>query len=202
MILFLFCTYGNEQMNIISGTARNLELADLPDSAVRPTAVRARKALFDSIGVFAGKTVLDLFSGSGALALEAASRGASTVVMVENDPAHVACIRENCRRVTAAGADAEKLILEFDALFPQRYLPKLPALPDLIFADPPYADSSKFFHRLLSDETFVTELSGSRLIWEVPDTPGALGEFMEHPALSDVTIRRFGGTFFLLGTIK
>ena len=118
-------------MNIISGTARNLELADLPDSAVRPTAVRARKALFDSIGIFAGKTVLDLISGSGALALEAASRGAAAVIMVENDPAHVDCIRENCRRVTAAGAAAEKLILEFDALFPERYLAKISDRPDI-----------------------------------------------------------------------
>ena len=189
-------------MNIISGTARNLELADLPDSAVRPTAVRARKALFDSIGIFAGKTVLDLFSGSGALALEAASRGAAAVIMVENDPAHVDCIRENCRRVTAAGAAAEKLILEFDALFPERYLAKISDRPDIIFADPPYADSGQYFHQLLSDNAFLTALSGSRLIWEIPDTPGALGEFMEHPALNDVAIRLFGGTFFLLGTIK
>lgn len=189
-------------MNIISGTARNLELADLPDSAVRPTAVRARKALFDSIGIFSGLTVLDIFSGSGALALEAASRGADTVIMVENDPAHVDCIRENCRRVTAAGAETEMLILEFDALFPERYQGKIPRQPDIVFADPPYAESGKFFRRLLGSKSFLTMLNGSRLIWEIPDTPGALGEFMEHPALDNVSLRRFGGTIFLLGTIK
>ena len=64
-------------MNIIAGSARNLILADLPDQEVRPTAIRSRKALFDSLGAMEGLGVLDLCSGSGAIALEAASRGAA-----------------------------------------------------------------------------------------------------------------------------
>ena len=65
-------------MRIIAGIARNIELAAPPGIGVRPTAVRARKALFDSIGSrLAGSVVLDLCAGSGALALEAASRGAA-----------------------------------------------------------------------------------------------------------------------------
>jgi 16S rRNA (guanine966-N2)-methyltransferase len=57
-------------MKIIAGCARNAELLSPPDIGVRPTAVRSRKALFDSIGVrLNGAAVLDLFSGSGALGL-------------------------------------------------------------------------------------------------------------------------------------
>ena len=126
-------------MRIIAGTARNLELAAVPDCEVRPTAVRARKALFDSLGSWSNLVVLDLFSGTGALALEAASRGAARIVMVENDPAHQACIRENCRRVAASGAGAEMLLAECDAMRPERYLDRLTDAPDIVFADPPYA---------------------------------------------------------------
>ena len=54
-------------MNIISGISRNLELSVIPDDGVRPTSIRARKALFDSLGDFSKAVVLDLFSGSGAL---------------------------------------------------------------------------------------------------------------------------------------
>ena len=73
-------------MNIISGKARRILLTVPKGMAVRPTSVRARKALFDSLGDFSGANVVDLFSGSGSLGLEAASRGAAKVVMVENLP--------------------------------------------------------------------------------------------------------------------
>ena len=62
-------------MNIIAGAARNLELLSPPDMEIRPTTGRARKALFDSLGPLDGLGVLDLCAGSGAAALEAASRG-------------------------------------------------------------------------------------------------------------------------------
>ena len=70
-------------MNIIAGIARGVELS-VPDTMqVRPTSGRARKALFDSLGDFSGLHILDLFSGSGALALESASRGAAAITMLE-----------------------------------------------------------------------------------------------------------------------
>lgn len=189
-------------MRIISGTARNLELDAPADWEVRPTAIRARKALFDSLGDFSGMTVLDLFSGTGALALESASRGAAAVVMVENDPRHLACIRENCRRVAAAGTESRMTVLDFDALVPARYLDRLPAPPDLVFADPPYARSGACFRTLTSDAGFRAKLSGARIVWEIPDTPGAMGDFMGNEALNGTEFRRFGGTMFLLGRIK
>ena len=76
-------------MQIIAGKARSLELSAPPGIGVRPTAGRSRKALFDSIGgALAGSCVLDLFSGSGALALEAASRGAAVLWMASQLQMH------------------------------------------------------------------------------------------------------------------
>ncbi len=189
-------------MNIIAGSARNLALAEVPDCGVRPTAARARKALFDSLGSFAGTTVLDLFAGTGALALESASRGAAKAFMVECDTAHISCIRENCRRVAAAGAAAELVILDFDVMHPERYLKKLDTAPDIVFADPPYAESGKFFRELMANPAFRTALQGSKIVWEIPDTPGAMADFMGCDALEECSFRRFGGTFFLLGKMK
>ena len=189
-------------MNIISGTARNLALAGLPDCGIRPTSVRARKALFDSLGSFADLTVLDLFSGSGALALESASRGAAKIFMVEKDPDHIACIRENCRRVAASGAQSEMTVMEFDVLHTGRYLAGLKDKIDIVFADPPYAESGKFFRTLMADPDFRRFLQGSLLVWEIPDTPGAMADFMNCENLENNSFRRFGGTFFLLGRIK
>ena len=189
-------------MNIIAGCARNLQLSDLPDCEVRPTSGRARKALFDSLGELSGAGVLDLCSGSGALALEAASRGAAWAAMVEIDQAHVECIRENCRRITAAGAETNLLILNFDICSCRRYLPQLPGKPDIILADPPYAISAKLFNTLAADQAFTAFNSGAKLIWEIPDTPGAMGEFINAPHLKSSQFRRFGSTVFLHGEIK
>ena len=189
-------------MNIIAGTARNLRLTDLPGSEVRPTAVRARKALFDSLGNFDGLGVVDLCSGSGALALEAASRGAEWVFMVENNPRHLECIRENCRRVTATGVTTKMIISEFDILNFSRYSHHIPGKADLIFADPPYAKSAEFFHKLAADREFTAVMQGTMLIWEIPDTPGAAGDFMPADFLDKMQFRRFGGTIFLTGVIK
>lgn len=189
-------------MNIIAGSARNLLLAGLPDSEVRPTAIRARKALFDSLGSFDGLGVLDLCSGSGALALESLSRGAAWGAMVEKNPAHIECIKENCRRVNAAGCQGEMLILEFDILNFSRYSYQLPGVPDLIFADPPYAFSAEIFQTLMQNQDFLSFCKGAKLIWEIPDTPGAMGGFINIPALKDPQFRRFGGTIFLSGTIQ
>ena len=189
-------------MNIISGTARNLQLADLPGMEVRPTSGRARKSLLDSLGDFSNCGVLDLCSGSGALALESASRGAAWAAMVEKDPLHVECIRENCRRVAAAGCETDLIILDFDMLNFQRYSRQLPDRPDYIFADPPYAISAELFHKIIENEDFINFNHQAKIIWEIPDNPGAMGQFINIPALTQSQFRRFGKTVFLTGIIK
>lgn len=188
-------------MQIIAGIARNIILNVPAGLEVRPTAARSRKALFDSLGDFSGCNVLDLFSGSGALALEAASRGAAAITMVELEPRHLRVIGENLARVQKAGVQCKANLLNCSALEPRRY--SIPAgSPDLILADPPYPRSAEFFGRLMRDEFFRMHFAGARLVWELPDTPGAVGLFLEASGLAEMEIRKFGSTSFLLGKVQ
>ena len=184
-------------MNIISGTARNLVLAELPDNGIRPTAIRARKALFDSLGDFAGCGVLDLCAGSGALALEAASRGARRVVMVEKHPQHCKIIQSNIRLAEKTGIPGEIALIQSDILACCNYERDLLSS-DYIFADPPYAVSAELLGKLLHDPLFLSALSnGSRVIWELPDMPGSAGDFLlATPDAENWQLRKLGGSTF------
>jgi 16S rRNA (guanine966-N2)-methyltransferase len=106
-----------------------------PGDSTRPTADRVREALFSMLasrlGSFEGLQVADLFAGSGALGLEALSRGAAHCVFVENDRRAVDCIRAN---IAALGAPAEVLARSAEHA-------ALPAPADLAFLDPPYGSS-------------------------------------------------------------
>lgn len=121
-------------MRITGGTVRGLKLISPRISGVRPMTERARKALFDILGPrVCGAKVLDLFSGTGALGLEALSRGAEEVVFAEASPRMVKVILENLER---AGFQKKARVLK--AQLP-RDLKRLPEGPyDLIFITPPY----------------------------------------------------------------
>lgn len=125
-------------MRIIAGTWRGRPIAAPPGQATRPTADRVRETLFSMLasrlGSFEELRVADLFAGSGALGLEALSRGAASVTFVENDPRSTAVLRANVEKL---GARDRVRILAGSALS----LP--PSEPfDLVFADPPYAPGS------------------------------------------------------------
>lgn len=119
---------------IIAGQARGRKI-DVPPVGTRPTSDRAREGLFSSLQVrfgFEGATVLDLFAGSGALGLEAASRGADEVVLVENDPTATEIIRENLKVVGHPRTSvAEMKCSDYLASAPQEHF-------DMVLADPPY----------------------------------------------------------------
>ena len=185
-------------MNIISGIARRIELTVPAGLAVRPTSVRARKALFDSLGSFEDANVVDLFSGCGALGLEAASRGAAKVVLVENARKHCRAIEENMAKICKAGVKSEILIMPTDALG-GAYRAKMPE-PDIIFADPPYPVSVECFEQLMADERFIEWAKDSYLIWEIPSESGAVGKFMNHPMLTS-QVKKFGNTQFLIAVV-
>jgi 16S rRNA (guanine966-N2)-methyltransferase len=125
-------------MRIIAGEWRGRPIEAPPGRATRPTADRVRETLFSMLasrlGTFDGLGVADLFAGSGALGLEALSRGAERATFVESDPAAAATIRRNADRL---GASNRIEIITGSALFLGRYGPF-----DLIFADPPYATSA------------------------------------------------------------
>jgi 16S rRNA (guanine966-N2)-methyltransferase len=185
-------------MNIIAGKARRILLTVPKGLAVRPTSVRARKALFDSLGDFSGANVVDLFAGCGALGLEAASRGAAKVVLVEKSGLHCKAIEENIEKIAKAGVESEIELMCSDALS-GTYRLKMPE-PDIIFADPPYPISSDCFAQLFTDERFLTWAKDAYLIWEIPSDTGELGKFMNHPALTS-QIKRFGSTQFLIAVV-
>ena len=190
-------------MNIIAGFARGVELAVPPGIPVRPTTGRVRKALFDSIGDLAGEHVLDLFSGSGALALESLSRDAASAAMIEVSPQHIACIEYNLQNVRNTGVSAPALIINADATRPENYLARLKNVPTLIFADPPYPISAECFNTIICNSYFGRTLAGARIFWEIPDHPGAAGEFLKSAKLLDnFNLRRYANTMFLTGKIK
>lgn len=123
---------------VIAGAAGGRRLAVPRGTTTRPTSDRAREGLFGSLlselGTLGGKRVLDLYAGSGAVGLEALSRGAKEILLVESDARAAAVIKANIEAVDLPGARvvtdrAERLLARPPAV--DRY--------DLVFADPPYA---------------------------------------------------------------
>jgi 16S rRNA (guanine966-N2)-methyltransferase len=122
-------------MRVIAGEARGLPL-NAPSPAIRPTMDRVREAIFSSLGdAVCGAQVLDLFAGSGALGIEALSRGAASAVFVDVDPRCAACVRENLRRARFEASVQVMDALKFLELYAEGRF-------DLIFADPPYGKSA------------------------------------------------------------
>jgi 16S rRNA (guanine966-N2)-methyltransferase len=120
-------------MRIIAGTHRGHRLVAPKGLDTRPTGDRVREAAFNLIGPVDGASVLDLFAGSGAMGLEALSRGAGRVVFVESDGAAVRAIEHNLDRLRLRGTvlrqDAARA-LQAEAHAGRRY--------DLVLVDPPY----------------------------------------------------------------
>ena len=122
---------------IIAGAARGRRLLTPAGSATRPTSDRVREAMFSALeselGAITGLRVLDLYAGSGALGLEALSRGAAHVLLVEADARAVRTIRSN---ICAVGLPSARVV-QSSVL---RALAATPPDPyDLVLADPPYA---------------------------------------------------------------
>jgi len=186
-------------MRIIAGAARGVELIAPAGLGVRPTAGRGREALFSMLGSsFAGCRVTDLFAGSGALGLEAASRGAAAVTLVERDPRHSRAIRSNIEAVRRCGVGAKITVIDADVLTPARWIPAA-AGSVLIFADPPYDDSAADFAALFPSPEFRGAFPGAELIWELPDRPGAAGPFaaLVGESGAEWEFRKAGGATFL-----
>ena len=126
-------------MRIVAGTFRGRTIAAPEGEGTRPTTDRVREALFSSLyslrGGFEGAVVLDAFAGSGALGIEALSRGAVRAVLCERDAKAASVTRAN---VKACGLDGSRAqVVQRDVL---KAPPSAQATPfDLVFLDPPYA---------------------------------------------------------------
>lgn len=129
-------------MRIIGGHAKGLRLHAPEGYDVRPTPDRVKESLFAMLGNVTDATVVDLFAGSGALGLEALSRGAATVLFVEREPRHTRILEQNLaaaqHSLNRQGLFPETRVILGDALRAHRLLHEWKGAVDLILADPPY----------------------------------------------------------------
>lgn len=144
-------------MRVIAGTRRSMPLKTIEGLATRPTQDRTKETLFNVIqNDVPGSMFLDLFSGSGAIAVEALSRGAKKAYLVENSRAAAACIRDN---LTFTKLSDDAVLMETDALTALRRL-EGKAVFDIIFMDPPYNHGyEREVLSYLSDSKLIDEYS-------------------------------------------
>ena len=171
-------------VRIIAGTARGVRLAPVPDG-VRPTSDRVRESLFNSLGqFFDGGEVLDLYAGTGALGIEALSRGCERAVFVERSGRVAAAIRENLRRT---GFEGRGEVLRGEVREALGRLEGEGRRYYLIFADPPYriarGEQGDVLKRLLA-----LLMPGGRAVWESGEPPA------ESAGNVRGVTRRYGGT--------
>jgi 16S rRNA (guanine966-N2)-methyltransferase len=159
---------------VIAGVAGGRRLAVPPGNGTRPTSDRAREALFSTWeslrGTLDGARVLDLYAGSGAVGLEALSRGAAHVLLVEADPRAARVVRENTAVLALPGAEVRPARAEKAVAAPPPGPPY-----DTVFLDPPYDVTDDELREIL------LTLGANR--WLAPD------------ALVTVERRTRGGTF-------
>jgi len=133
--------------SIVAGRAKGRRLVVPPGSGTRPTSSRAREGLFSALeselGSWEDVAVLDLFAGSGALGLEAASRGASPVTLVESERSAWHACRENVAALGISGVELVRadVLDHLRAGAPQAY--------DVVLADPPYAMDARLVTQTL-----------------------------------------------------
>ena len=125
-------------MRVVAGTLGGRRLR-APAGRTRPTADRVREALFAMLGSVDGALALDLFAGSGALGIEAISRGAASAVFVDRDPRAVAAIGRN---LTDLGVEAQVHRRDALAFLRSRAASQGSGF-DLIFVDPPYSSADR-----------------------------------------------------------
>jgi 16S rRNA (guanine966-N2)-methyltransferase len=127
-------------MRVIGGQDRGRQLRAPRGARTRPTADRVRVTLFDVLGpAVAGARVLDLFAGTGAVGIEALSRGAARVVLVERDQSALRALRANLATLGASRAAARVMAGDVLQLLPELGAQEGPF--DFVFVDPPYATS-------------------------------------------------------------
>lgn len=124
-------------MRIVAGTHKNHPIITPKGQQTRPTSGRLRESLFNICQSYIGDArFLDLFAGSGAIGLEAISRGASSAAFIDN---HAECIKTIKRNLQALNMLPQALVIEGDVFVQIKKLHAKGALFDIIYADPPYS---------------------------------------------------------------
>jgi 16S rRNA (guanine966-N2)-methyltransferase len=133
-------------MRVIAGRFGGRRLRAPAGRATRPTSERVREALFSMLGDITDTQVLDLFAGTGALGIEALSRGAARVVFAERDPAVLAVLTDNLAALGVTSSEAE--VRGGDAQAALRSAQEHAETYDLVFIDPPYRHARAWSLRL------------------------------------------------------
>ena len=176
-------------MKIVSGIYGGRPLKTLEGKTTRPTSDKVRGAIFNMIGpYFEGGRVLDLYAGSGALSIEAVSRGMASAVLVERDRKAQAIVAENIQMTKEVG---KFQLLKMDA---ERALEQVSGGFDLIFLDPPYAkeqivaDIEKMAEKELFSEDVMVVCETDKAV-ELPEEIACLGIWKEKIyGISKVTV--------------
>jgi len=160
-------------MRVIAGSAKGRKLMSPPPGGARPTSDKIREALFSAVaGRIPDAKVLDLYAGTGALGIEALSRGAAEATFVDNDAAAIKLIQAN---LASAGFLERGAVIKVDAAqFLKGRAPERPF--DLVLMDPPYADGAPLGVIESLSDGFVGQ--GSLIVLECSSRslPGSLPE--------------------------
>ncbi|TVL94328.1 16S rRNA (guanine(966)-N(2))-methyltransferase RsmD [Streptomyces sp. SAJ15] len=174
---------------VIAGAAGGRRLAVPPGNGTRPTSDRAREGLFSTweslLGSLHGTRVLDLYGGSGAVGLEALSRGAEHVLLVEADTRAARTIRENVRAIGLPGAEVRTAKAEQITAAPAPDRPY-----DVVFLDPPYAVGDDDLREILLTLLRNGWLTDDALATVERSTRG--GEFRWPAGFEGLRARRYG----------
>ncbi|MBC3985260.1 16S rRNA (guanine(966)-N(2))-methyltransferase RsmD [Streptomyces sp. AC536] len=174
---------------VIAGAAGGRRLAVPPGTGTRPTSDRAREGLFSTweslLGSLAGARVLDLYAGSGAVGLEALSRGAEHALLVEADSRAARVVRENVRTLGLPGAEVRA------GKAAQVIAGPVPEQPyDVVFLDPPYAVTDDELREILLTLSGNGWLAAQPLVTVERSTRG--GEFRWPTGFEGLRARRYG----------
>jgi 16S rRNA (guanine966-N2)-methyltransferase len=173
-------------MRVVAGTLGGRRLSAPPGNDTRPTSDRVREALFSALGNIDGTRVLDLFAGSGALAIEALSRGAAHAVINDNNARATATIRDNLRALGLERDVAE--VRRREAVRVLRDASEAGESYDLVFLDPPYRLATGLGPDLATSLAPVLA-PGARVIGESDRR-----QPLDLPGMSTTFERRYGDT--------
>jgi 16S rRNA (guanine966-N2)-methyltransferase len=175
-------------MRVIAGVAGGIRL-DAPKTDVRPTMDRVKAAIFSSLGEeIIGARVLDLFAGTGALGIEALSRGAASALFVEDNSAAIAAIERNLARTKLDGRVRRQDVFSFLRSTQTREPFKI------IFADPPYerTKSGEEFTSLLLEDSRLAEMLEPSGIFVLEKRPGE--QVARMPLWNIIRAKAYGAT--------
>lgn len=175
-------------VRVIAGSKRGRVLCVPQGRATRPTSSKVREAIFSILGNFEALRVLDLYAGSGALGIEALSRGADSAVFVERDSNALSCIRKNLQQL-ALEQNARVLPVAV-ALALERLASDPPF--DLVFADPPWAEIDRTLGTLGRLSPLLSQYG--RVVFEHPKRAPATLHDLPLPGLSLYDVRAWGDT--------